>query len=607
MTAVVLREWQDAALARLDAAQGRGVTRALGVAATGLGKTVLFVEVARRRGGRTLILAHRDELIEQAAAKVEAMMPGVQVGRVKGKANEVRADVVVASVQTLSRADRLAQVPSCRWDPRDGSALFATYGQPFDLVVVDEAHHAAADSYRRILTHLGAGSPGCPLHGTDHNHERRATPTEVDAGCELGIAFDPCPGGPGPFVFGVTATPDRGDGAGLDDLFDEVVFSYDMLWGIRSGYLSDVRGMAVKVAGFHTEDLRTSKGDYDQGQAGALLAEAGAAQIVAHAWTQRAAGRRTLVFTPTVAFAEEVAAEFVGLGVRAGTVTGAMPVTERRDVLAAFARGDLQVLANCAVLTEGYDEPRVDCVVVARPTKSRSLYVQMIGRGTRLHPDKTDCLVLDLVGGASQHELVTISSLFGLGKVDDSHNGKRGIAALSAEYEAEQIRLGAIRAEDVDLFRKMRARGAIAWVAVHSEGAPLRRYQVRLPHGKPIVVLAQRVEGADVWTAGLLHADGTKRGLLVDVPLEDAQGTAEDYVRRHGGVIAAANASWRARRPSAKQVAAAKRWRVDVDPEWTAGDLSDAIDRKAGRVKGRHETVPRPTPPLTPNLTPVRV
>lgn len=593
MTTFTLRDWQETALDRIVAASDRGVRRQLGVAATGLGKTVLFVALIQRLGCRALILAHRDELIEQAAAKVEAMLPGVRVGRVKGKLNEVRADVVVASVQTLARTNRLAQVPTHAWDPDEGSALFTTFGEPFDLVIVDEAHHAAADSYRRILDHLHAGHRGCPdaTTGVDHAHDRPAGPDE-DGG-EFGLVVDPCPGPPGPLLLGVTATADRGDGRGLDGVFDEVVFSYDIMWGIAAGYLCDLRGVAIEVDGLDLTGLKVSKGDYDQGQAGRLLTSSGAASVVADAWTTHAADRRTLVFTPTVAFAEEVAAEFVGRGVPAGVVTGAMDIDTRRATLAAFSRGDLQVLANCAVLTEGYDEPRVDCVVVARPTKSRGLYVQMVGRGTRIHPDKADCLILDVVGATATNDLVTVPSLFGLDREPRARTGEAGVAQLVAEHAEEQLRLGRIRAEDVDLFRQVRARGKIAWVAVHTEGAALRRYHRTLPDGKPTVVLAQRVEGADVWTAGLLHRDGTKVGLMVDVPLETAQGHAEDYIRRHGGNLVASTAAWRSRKPSPRQLAAAKRWGVDVDPAWTAGDLSDAIDRRAGRVRGGHRTIPK--------------
>lgn len=551
MTVLTLRDWQAAALDRIDECRARGVRSVLGVAATGLGKTILFCAYAERLGERTLILAHRDELIEQAAAKVEATMPGARVGRVKGKLNEVRADVVVASVQTLAREKRLAQLPSARWAGADQGALFSTFGQPFGLVVIDEAHHAAAASYRRIVDHLEAG-------------------TET-----------------GPFLLGVTATPDRGDKAGLDGVFSEIAFNHDMLWGIRAGYLSDLRGLAVRVDGFDAGKVKVSKGDYDAGQAGAMLESAGAADVVARAWAQHAPGRRTIVFTPTVAFAHGVAAELVGVGARTAVVSGEQPLDERRATLAAFSRGDLDVVVNCAVLTEGYDEPRVDCIVVARPTKSRALYVQMIGRGTRRHPDKTDCLVLDLVGASAEHDMVTVPSLFGLDRDPRARKASAGVEQMVAEYEAEQVRLGRLRAEEVELFRGMRDRGKIAWVPVHHDGEELRRYHRTLPNG-PTVVLAQRVAGEDVWTSGLLHRDGTKHVLIANTTLETAQSVAEDYVVKSGAMhVAGAGASWRSRKPTPKQLAAAKRWRITVDPSWSAGDLSDAIDRQAGRSRSR--------------------
>ncbi len=462
--------------------------------------------------------------------------------------------------------------------------------------MVDEAHHTAADSYRGILDALGAGSPGCETAaaGIDHAHERAATPDEVSAGCELGYTVTPCPGPmPGPLLLGVTATPDRGDGKGLDDLFDEIVASYDILWGIRSGFLSDLRGVRVTVGGLDLAGVKTRHGDFDQGQTGRLMEEAHADVQVVRAWQEHAAGRRTLVFTPTVEMAARVAEAFTAAGVRAGWVAGSTPLDERRATLAAYSRGDLDVIANCAVLTEGYDEPRTDCVIVARPTKSRALYTQMVGRGTRRHPDKADCLVLDVVGATAMHSLVTVPSLFGLEeeRAERMGDGTGNLAAVVQERDDELVRLGKLRAEDAELFGRVRADG-VAWVPVHGDGE-LRRYIRAL--GKtddgaylPTVVLAQRQPDADVWTAGLLAHDGGKRVLLADVPLEMAQGVAEDYVRRHGRArITQADAAWRKQKPSPRALAAAKKWRMKVDPAWTAGELSEQLDVHIARVKAR--------------------
>lgn len=567
MTATIaLRDYQAETLERVGQAERRGIRRQLVVAATGLGKTVMFTALARQRGGRTLILAHRDELIAQAVAKVVEVSPelgltpsaatalgaagrsdlvlrpptyGPKVGIVKAGANDVRAQVVVASVQTLARQARLAKLI----DAHTGTHLLQP-AEPFGLVITDEAHHATASSYVGVYDGLGVGTDGGPLH------------------------------------VGFTATPDRGDGKGLSAVFDEVVASHDMLWGIRSGYLSDLRGKLIEVERFDEKDLKTSRGDYDQGHAGRLLEASGAHDLIVRGWKLHASDRaKTLVFTPTVAFADQVAASFEAEGIGAAMVSGSTPLEERQDTLQRFHRGEISVLANCAVLTEGYDEPGVDCVVIARPTKSRALYTQMVGRGTRRHPAKADCLILDVVGATAQHSLVTIPSLFGVDKKHRERNGDGTMSELVAEHEAEEVAAGRLRAEEVALFAAIRSEG-VAWVPVPGEGE-LQRFIRPLPDNKPTVVLAQRT--ADTWTSGLLFADKTKQVLMANVSMELAQGVAEDYVRKHGGQIGDASAPWRQRKPSAKAKAYAKRLGVTVDPAWKAGDLSDAIDRAKAR------------------------
>lgn len=553
---LTLRDYQRDALARSNAAEMRGVRRQMIVAATGLGKTIMFAALAEARGGRTLILAHRDELVAQAAAKVLEVWPDVSVGIVKAERNEVHAQVVVASVQTLARPQRLAALA-----PEGG--LFGDV-EPFGLVVVDEAHHAAADTYRAILSHLRAGAPA----------EDLPDDPEFDV--------DPLPAGP--LLLGVTATPDRGDGRGLDDLFDEVVATYDILWGIRSGYLSDLRGLRVTLDGLDLDDVKVTRGDYQAAAAGRALHDAGSAAAVVKAWHEHALDRPTLVFTPTVAQAEEHAATFIAAGVPAACVSAGTPLEDRRLILRAFAEGRIRVLCNCAVLTEGYDEPSVSCVVVARPTKSRALYAQMVGRGTRRHPDKADCLVLDVVGATAAHSLVTVPSLFGLDDVRarKAGDGSAGIAGLAHEQEAEAIRAGRLRAEEVELFATLRA--GLAWVGTHVEGAP-RRYVLSLgEHGT--VVLANLTPGDDDGWAAQHQAAHGNRTLIRDVGMEIAQGVAEDFARTLPvGALVDPDASWRKRPPSEKHRNAARKWRLDPDRYATAGELSDAITARAARPR----------------------
>lgn len=552
MTALALRDYQVDALTRVANAEARGIRRQLGVAATGLGKTVMFCALAERRGARTLILAHRDELIGQAAAKVREVWPAADVGIVKGSSDEIHAHVVVASVQTLAREARLKRLTAA-WGA-DAGVLSRT--DPFGLVVVDEAHHTAADSYGRILAACGAGEPD------------------------------------GPLLLGVTATPDRGDGKGLDGIYDEIVFDYDILFGIRSGYLSDLRGIALRIDTLDLAGVKVSRGDYEVGAAGRALEAAGAPTRIVEAWREHAPDRRTIVFTPTVATAEHIAAEYVAAGVSAAYVSGTTPLEERRAILRRFGTGEIQVLANCAVLTEGFDEPRADCIVIARPTKSRGLYVQMVGRGTRRHPDKTDCLVLDVVGATEDHSLVTVPSLFGL---EGRHrermgDGTGGLAAVVGEREQELVLAGAISAEEANLFRQVRSDG-IAWVPIHKPGEALRRYHRSLGRNATTVVLVQkREDDASSWLAGIQLANGTKRVLLADTTLETAQGVGEDYVRRYtpGGLgLVASDAAWRNGKPSRKAIAAARKWHLPVDPKWTAGQLSDELDRHIARCKAK--------------------
>lgn len=535
--APALRPYQQDAIDRSMRALERGVRRQLGVAATGLGKSCVAANLGKRMGVPMLWLAHRDELVEQAAANVRKWWPGVGVGVVKAARNELDQPVVVASVQTLARQKRLEQMPQ--------------YG----LVIADESHHFAS-GWRSVLDHF------------------------VEA----------------QLILGVTATPDRGDGKGLDDLFDEIVWNYDILWGIRSGYLSELRATKVTLSEFNLADVKVRRGEYDQGQAGAAMSAAGGPAHIVAAWRRMAADRRTLVFTPTVALAHEVAEEFRSKGVAAAAVSGETPTDERRAILAAYSEGTIQVVANCAVLIEGYDEPRTDCIVMARPTRSRAFFTQCIGRGTRRHPDKTDCLVLDVVGGTDEHSLVTVPSLFGLDKgyAERLGDGTGALSEIMAERDEAEVRAGRLRAEEAELFRRVRQAGVV-WVTVHDPGQA-RRYVRPLGKDKdtgevlPTVVLAERPRG---WTAGLQYADGTKRVLLAEVDLEMAQGVAEDAVRRlapHAALVMA-DAPWRKRKPTKPQRLAAAKWKMPVDPAWTAGELSEALDEHIARIKAKREPV----------------
>lgn len=321
---------------------------------TGTGKTVVFATVAEalRPRGRVLVLAHREELIRQAAEKfAEWTELSVAVEMAEERAADSGADVVVASVQTLARPARLA-----RFHPDD-----------FGLVIVDEAHHVVAGTYRRIMSHFGAAK-----------------------------------------VLGVTATPDRLDGQGLGGIFSTRAFSYELRDAIEDGWLSPIRQRAVVVDGLDLSAVRTVAGDLSEGDLERVMTQEAPLHGIAAPLARFAGQRRSLVFASTVKHAHalaDVLGRYVGPEAVA-VLDGGSPRDVRRATLADFEAGRRQFLVNCLLFTEGFDCPGIECVAVARPTKSRALYAQMAGRGTRTAPGKRDVLILDFKGNAGRHTLV---------------------------------------------------------------------------------------------------------------------------------------------------------------------------------------------------------
>jgi superfamily II DNA or RNA helicase len=369
--ALDLRPYQRKALEAIEAAEREGVKRPLVVHPTGTGKTVTFSHAIKNRAalGRSLVLVHREELAAQTRAKIGIVAPELSTGIVKAERNEVDRDVVVASVQTLHRDNRLAQLLAA--------------GR-IETVVVDEAHHAPAPTWTKILTTLGSFSPY------------------------------------GPLTIGFTATPER-DNKTLG-VWEKVV-SYMSIReaiygngkrgadGHEGGYLVPILPAVVVETDMDLGRVRKTGGDYSDGDLGRELEDSGAIVQIADAYVEHAKDRKAVAFTPTVATAHALAAALRARGVAAEAVDGGTDPDERRAILARLKTGDTYVVVNCAVLTEGFDEPSISCVIVARPTKFHGLYVQMVGRGTRLHPGKKDLLVLDIVGASNRHELVGVVDL----------------------------------------------------------------------------------------------------------------------------------------------------------------------------------------------------
>jgi superfamily II DNA or RNA helicase len=505
-TGLPLRGYQLEAIGAVTAAEARGVKKQLVVLPPAAGKTIVAAELIRRRGGRGLILAHRDELIGQAGEKYLMVDPAAEIGVVKAGRNEVDAPVVVASVQTLAHPGRLAALA-------DG----------FRTVVVDEAHHAVAPTYRMILEHVV---------------------------------------GEESLLLGVTATADRGDGRGLDAVFDEIVYVESMPKLIADRYLCDLRGLQIRVRSDFA-GLQVRAGDFVDAQCEQLLMAGGGPIVVAEAWGKFARGRRGLVFTPTVAVAHTMAQALRHTGVTAEALDGNMALYQRRAIISRLHDGATDVVCNCAVLTEGFDEPALDCIVVARPTRSRGLYTQMVGRGTRRDFGKENCLILDVVGATARHDLVTLASLAGVDGAVLAHRTVTEALHMNRPTSPEPgTWMAEIVAHEVDLFRRRPMR----WVQVG------RGFVVATRQGFVAVQPSDRRWRVSIRCGGETNivADGLSLGF--------AQGVAEDLVRQSGSAhLADAHASCRRRPATEKQLALLRRWGIATCPGMTAGEASERI------------------------------
>jgi ATP-dependent helicase IRC3 len=507
-----LRPYQQEAIDAVFGADAAGISRPLVALPTGTGKTVIFSHFIAQREGRALVLAHRDELICQAADKLLTVNPNFELGIVKAKENETEAPLVVASVQTLARKKRLEQM---RGD--------------FNTVIVDEGHHATAETYHRVLEHVGSFNEG------------------------------------GPLTLGVTATPERGDKVGLIHVWQGIVYQKSLLEMILAGYLCDLRAIRVGLQ-LDLGCIRTRHGDYVDGDLGRAMLEADAPQHVVTAYQEHAPGRKALVFTPLVKVAHEMAAAFQQEGVAAEALDGTTPEEERRDILKRLHTGETMVVANCAVLTEGFDEPSVDCIVVARPTKSRPFYMQMLGRGTRIHPGKADCLIIDCVGVSERHALVTANSLLG----KDLTATGASVREIVEEEERAAARApllmdGELVASPVNLFASRPLHWAKtrqgAWVLSLGDRGMLRL----------------STEDGNRWTVHHV-LNGTPHQLWGGLPLGYAQGVAEDFARKQGSMILLdPHASWRQDPATDKQVRALRKFGLPFGPNITKGQAADLL------------------------------
>lgn len=348
-----LRPYQQEAKAAVQDEWAKGNQKTLLVLPTGTGKTIVFAKVIEdrvRHGERVLVLAHRGELLDQAADKL-SQATGLKCAVEKAEQTCIGSwyRVVVGSMQSLIRDKRLHQFPP----------------DYFDDIIVDEAHHCISDGYQKILSHF-----------SDAN------------------------------VLGVTATPDRGDMQNLGQYFESLAYEYTLPQAIRDGFLSPIKALTIPLQ-LDLTGVGMQSGDFKLGDLGTALDPY--LYQIADEMMKNCADRKTVVFLPLVKTSQKFTEILNEKGFRAAEVNGNS--TDRAEVLGSFDKGKYNVLCNSMLLTEGWDCPSVDCVIVLRPTKVRSLYSQMVGRGTRLYPGKTELLLLDFLWHTERHELCHPASL----------------------------------------------------------------------------------------------------------------------------------------------------------------------------------------------------
>ncbi len=548
---IPLRYYQSDAIQAVLRARRKRHIGLLIVLPTGTGKTITFGGLSRAVNGRTLVMAHRNELLQQALDKIQMVWPDVSVGIVRGVLNEVDAQVVAGSVATLRNPKRMKS--------------YLSAGVP-DLVIIDEAHHAVSSSYRSILTAIRAANPHCT-------------------------------------IVGVTATPNRGDGVALNAVFDRVVYQKSLWTMVRQGFLVDLIGyrITLPIPKSRWAQLRTVGGDYVDADVDRIMNVAEVNEALVDGWMERmrdaqrdsfATGQMsTVVFGASIGHAERLAEAFNQRGISATVVHSKLKDEERARRLRAFHEGQYTVVTTVAVLTEGWDEPAIRCVMIARPTRSPALYLQMVGRGTRTFPNKYRCLVLDvtpedvapdvcqlgsalagrpLPEGTSIREAMVDQVVAGdivrdqEGMHVDSRDEEEptapaGIAAFDP-FDKARLTWVFVKGRDGRQMRFVRADDTtIYWVVPRLAGYPA--------HDESWVVMQSRADKASREWA--FEPQG--RPLLT----EYAHSLVDQKAR---SALTARNAKWRMNPASEKQLAAIRSMGGDPGPALTQGGASDWIN-----------------------------
>lgn len=549
-----LRPYQEQAINKIREAYAGGINKQVAVLATGLGKTVIFSHIisslVQRTGKKALILAHREELLSQAKDKLEKVNSQLKVDIEKADDwAEDHANVVVASVPTIGRtgSERIK-----RFKPED-----------FGIVVIDEAHHASADTYRNVLRHFGL------LKGED----------------EWNIKT---------LLLGVTATPSRNDNKGIDKIFDKVVYEYPIVPAIKDNWLSRIKAWRINT----DTDLRGVKktaGDFNVGELAEAVNTEGRNGLIIKAYLQLAKGTQALCFAVDVAHAMELSKDFNEAGVPTDFVVGSS--TNRADVLERFSKRELNVVVNCMVLTEGFDEPSIETILMARPTQSGILFQQMVGRGTRLFQGKEYLTVIDFVDNTYTQSLQTTASLLGMkGALDfkgrdilEVHESVEKLLELAPNADLSKVDIDKIQyaIEEVDLMSGLKVPDEIApftqldWYRFDED-----TYRIGLANNQSMI-LSKNLTGQYVLVEheyDKLTRQTKETTIGQWSELETAIKNADDFISQvHQDVLilVKSNARWRKQPMSSGQFGLLEKFRINqaVIEQLDKGQASRLISR----------------------------
>jgi len=534
---IKLRPYQQEALDSICENYANGINKQLVVLPTGAGKTVIFshLPLIKQDCLPMLVLAHRSELLDQARTKIMASNPELTVEIEQAERKAGKVDVVVASVATLGRNG----TPRIEEYPKDY----------FKSIVIDEAHHAAALSYRRVVDYF---SPD--------------------------------------FLLGVTATPQRSDSTRLIDVFQEIVYYKSIQDLIEDKWLCPLVGFRVK-SNTDISQVQITNGDYAQGQLEDIIDTPERNAHIVAAYRDLAPDKKAIVFASGVNHAEHLALSFRQASVETAVIIGTTPREEREEILAHFATGKISVIVNVGVLTEGFDEPSVQAIILAKPTRSALLYTQIVGRGTRLHESKEHCIIIDIADTTKGKKPIGLPTLLGLPPDFDLQG--QSLTDVAKKYEeletfcpGEAVRV--LNPEDIDLAytrinlfmppppnQFVQEFSKLVWAEIGED-----EYHLGLSNDESMRIKCDTLGRWNV-TVHDNHAKTTRLlGVVADI--REAFARSDKWVQTNRSAsmsLLDSSATWRSDSPTDPQKKVLKRIGIPLTSDMTKGMASQIISR----------------------------